>query len=370
MQFEKEHPDIQIKYVIQNDTHYKRSIQNWLTQIKGLDVLYWQAGLRLNQIAAQGLLEPLDELWQAQRWQEHFPKGIQAIIRQDEHFYGLPYSYYQWGFYYKKSLFSQLGITVPQTWMEFISVCEKLKASGVTPIVVGGKGKWPAASWFDYLNLRINGLAFHQQLMKGHIPYTDTRVSNVLYKWKQLIDLRYFIPTMNDKNWTEVLPYIYRDIAGMTLLGNFAEQHIADKSSDDIAFFRFPEINPNIPLYEETPIEIFVMPKNAQHKAAAKVFLTFVGRADIQESLNNELGYIAPHNQAKKNSFYESYLNIEMKANDNGLAQYFDRDTAELMSIEGVKILSAFLSNADVELTALNLEKIRLQAFADDLVQH
>lgn len=369
IEFEKQHPDIHINYLSQNDNHYKHSIHQWLTQTKGLDVLYWQAGLRLNQIAAQGLLEPLDELWQAQHWQKHFPKGIQAIIRQDDHIYGLPYSYYQWGFYYKKSLFSQLNITAPQTWAEFITVCEKLKSSGVTPIVVGGKGLWPIASWFDYLNLRINGLAFHQQLMKGHIPYTDVRVRNVFSKWKQLIDLGYFIPTMNNKNWQEALPYIYRDIAGMTLLGNFAEQHIAKKRSDDIAFFHFPQIDQNIPLHEETPIEIFVIPKNAPNKAAAKLFLTFVGRPDIQESLNEELGYIAPHNQAKKNPYYDPHPNIEMKENNRGLAQYYDRDTAELMAIEGVKIMSAFLNNADVELTTHNLEEVRLQAFADDHVQ-
>ena len=58
-----------------------------------------------------------------------------------------------------------------------------------------------------------------------------------------------------------------------------------------------------------------------------------------------------------------------MKENNRGLAQYYDRDTAELMAIEGVKIMSAFLNNADVELTTHNLEEVRLQAFADDHVQ-
>tara|TARA_R110000772_G_scaffold110966_1_gene214589 strand:- start:2130 stop:3377 length:1248 start_codon:yes stop_codon:yes gene_type:complete len=369
-QFEQQHPSIRINYVVKGDRQYKNAMGVWLNQAQGLDVLYWQAGNRLNQFASQGLLEPLNELWREQNWQQHFPQGIQDTIRQNNTIYGLPFSYYQWGFYYKKSLFSRLKLKAPSSWGEFLAVCETLKSNGVIPIVVSGKDSWPVAAWFDYLNLRINGIAFHQQLMKGQIPYTDQRVRALFNTWKQLIDLGYFAPTIDNRNWQGALPYVYRDIAGMTLLGNFVEKHIAKVRSDDIAFFRFPQINVDMPLYEETPIEVFIIPKNAQHKQAAKQFLSFVGRPEVQEKLNQTLGYISPHLQAGKGSHYRPELGSKMIGNTNGLTQFFDRDTAALMSLDGIKIMSNFLTNVDVDITTQNLENVRLRAYPNANTTH
>ena len=41
--------------------------------------------------------------------------------------YGVPWGYYQWGVYYRKDLFDNLGLNVPQNWEEFKWVCAMLK---------------------------------------------------------------------------------------------------------------------------------------------------------------------------------------------------------------------------------------------------
>lgn len=50
-------------------------------------------------------------------------------------------------------------------------MCETLKNAGITPITIGAANKWTSAAWFDYLNLRINGLDYHQRLLQGEIPF-------------------------------------------------------------------------------------------------------------------------------------------------------------------------------------------------------
>ena len=92
-------------------------------------------------------------------------------------------------FFYRKDLFEKAGIkSEPKTWDEFLDACKKLKASGVAPIAVAARDSWTLAAWFDYLDLRINGNAFHQKLMAGEIPYTDPRVKKVYTAWKTLMD--------------------------------------------------------------------------------------------------------------------------------------------------------------------------------------
>lgn len=38
---------------------------------------------------------------------------------------GVPYTYYQWGVYYRKDLFEQHGVDVPGTWEEFLAAVFK-----------------------------------------------------------------------------------------------------------------------------------------------------------------------------------------------------------------------------------------------------
>lgn len=44
--------------------------------------------------------------------------------------------------YYNKKLFAKLGLSIPKTTDEFLAACDKIKAAGVDPIVVGGKDSW------------------------------------------------------------------------------------------------------------------------------------------------------------------------------------------------------------------------------------
>jgi raffinose/stachyose/melibiose transport system substrate-binding protein len=78
-------------------------------------------------------------------------KGWQLDGKQ----YGIPYDLHVVGFWYRKDLFQQAGITTPPTTMdELNSDVTKLKAAGIAPIAVGSKDQWPDAFWYDYFVLR------------------------------------------------------------------------------------------------------------------------------------------------------------------------------------------------------------------------
>ena len=41
--------------------------------------------------------------------------------------YALPYSYYQWGVYYRKDIFAKYGLGIPKSWGDFLYVSSTLK---------------------------------------------------------------------------------------------------------------------------------------------------------------------------------------------------------------------------------------------------
>ena len=113
------------------------------------------------------------------------------------------------------------GIEVPKTWDEFLAVGQKLNEAGVAPVAIGTKFLWTAAGWFDYLNMRINGLDFHLELMAGKVAYTDDRVKKVFQHWQQLLDNNFFIENHASYSWQEAQPFIFQGKAAMYLIGNF-----------------------------------------------------------------------------------------------------------------------------------------------------
>jgi raffinose/stachyose/melibiose transport system substrate-binding protein len=69
--------------------------------------------------------------------------------------YGLPYSVGIVGFWYRPDLFKQAGITgTPTSMDDLYADITKLKAAKITPIVVGGKDKWPDAFYWGYFAVR------------------------------------------------------------------------------------------------------------------------------------------------------------------------------------------------------------------------
>ena len=62
-------------------------------------------------------------------------------------------------FYYNKKLFEKAGVKAEdiKTWDDFLGAVKKLKAAGITPIVVGAGEKWPMHFYYSYLVMRIGG---------------------------------------------------------------------------------------------------------------------------------------------------------------------------------------------------------------------
>jgi multiple sugar transport system substrate-binding protein len=344
-QFKTENPDIEVSFNLFAREAYKTSIRQWLTSAAP-DVVFWYAGERMRYFVARQLLEDVSDLWNSD-WQRDLASSRAAVTVGGKQ-YGVPYSYYHWGMYYRKDLFEKAGIKQPpQTLDELREAGKKLKAQGITPLVLGSKALWPLAGWFDYLNLRLNGYEFHQQLMAGKVAYTDARVRATFALWKQLIDDGLFLPDHAAYDWQEAQPFMYHGKAAMVLMGNFASTTFPAAQVEQIGFFPFPQIDPKIARAEEAPIDTVHIPARAKNKKDARRFLQFVARADVQEMLNRELLQIPTHAQAKvaDNRFLQTGQAMLAKA--AATSQFYDRDTNSDMAPFGLNAFAEFMAHPE-----------------------
>ena len=84
--------------------------------------------------------------------------GVDAF-KVDGKVVGVPFEIGEVAFYYNKKLFEKAGVKAEdiKTWDDFLGAVKKLKAAGITPIVVGAGEKWPMHFYYSYLVMRIGG---------------------------------------------------------------------------------------------------------------------------------------------------------------------------------------------------------------------
>ncbi len=360
--FEAEHSDIQVKLNLFDHEAFKTSVRNFLST-EAPDVITWYAGNRMKVFVDLGLLEDVSDVWAAadlktQMASAHGPMTING--KQ----YGVPYTTYQWGIYYRKDIFEQHGVAPPQTWDEFLAACKTLKAAGVTPIAIGTKFLWTAAGWFDHLNLRINGLDFHIDLMDGKVPYTDPRVVAVFDRWQELVDGDYFIANHATYSWQEAQPFLIQGKAAMYLLGNFLVANMPAEAQAKMGYLRFPVIDPAVEKFEEAPIDSFHIPSKAKNKDAARKFLAFAAQPAQQSAMNQTLGQLPLHTQAEVKDDRFLQAGAAVLRDVRGLSQFYDRDTPPDMAKLGMEGFQEFMVKPERRDAILErLEKARQRIF-------
>ena len=348
------HPDLDIETTIIDREAYKTQIRNFLTA-DAPDVATWYAANRMRPYVSAGLFEDVSDLWQEPEIAENLAstKGAMTI---DGKQWGVPYSYYQWGVYYREDIFNELGLAEPTTWEEEKANCAKIVASGRACYTIGTKYLWTAGGWFDYLNLRTNGYDFHMALTQGEVEWTDDRVRAVFAKWRELIDMGAFIANHQTYSWQEALPFIVNGEATAYLMGNFsvAPMREAGLTDDKLDFYQFVEITPGIAKAEDAPTDTFHIPANAKNKEAAREFLRYVVSAENQTIINNgqNLGQLPVHAKAAidDDEFLRQGFEMLSRNSPGGVAQFFDRDAPAEMAkaaMEGFQEFMVFPDNLD-----------------------
>ena len=344
-EFKKANPDVDLKVAFVDEEAYKIQLPNWLSS-EAPDVVTWHNGERMAYYASRGLFEDLSADWAKNNWNETYASSKEASSYKGKQ-YAMPTVYYSWGMFYRKDLFQKAGIAgEPKTWAEFMEANKKLKAAGISPIAVGGRDAWTLAGWFDYLDLRINGYAFHQQLMNGEIAYTDPRVKKVYTTWKTLLDNKYFIDNPLSYDLDAAQPFVFQGKAAMMLMGTFIAKGFPPKQAAVMGYFQFPSIDPAIAGAEEGPIESLHIPSRAKNKVDARRFLAFVGTPAISAKLAEGLGSLPANSKSAPPEEPISRIGFDILSNTKGgIAQFYDRDMTKEMADEGMKGMQKFIND-------------------------
>lgn len=362
--FEKANPDVKVKINTFDHEGYKTSIRNFLTA-EAPDLATWYAGNRMAPFVNAGLFDDVSDVWAKEGLNDSF-KSASASMTIDGKKWGLPYTYYQWGVYYRKDIFAKLNIAEPKTWAELVKACETLKANKITPFAIGTKATWPTGGWFDYLDMRVNGYEFHMDLTAGKIPYTDKRVQAVFDKWDDLTKPGYYLANHASYQWQEALPAFVKGEAAMYLMGNFAVAPMkeAGLTEAQLGFMQFPEITKGLPKAEDAPTDTIHIPSKAKNKVDARRFMAYMAKPEVQAEVNGILGQLPVNKNAAVPK--DTYLKagFSMLSNAYALGQFYDRDAPAEMAKAGMDGFQQYMLRPQDRAEVLErLEKVRQRVY-------
>lgn len=340
--------DVQLDFY--SDISFKKHIKNWV-ELGTYDVLYWQAGKRLEQLIKKKDIVPLSDLLDLTNLKQQYRKNALAAVTYDERIYALPIGHYIWGFYYSKPIFDQLSLSPPTTWEEFQKVAFTLKKNGVTPLVQATGDHWPVLAWLDYIALNVGGVAYRQQLINGDFGASPSLDDKLLDAFSYLASNNLFFAANHDWRWDQTIPTIARKRAGMTLTGQFVESSIKSIADKEIGFFPFPIFDTNDDTFEIAPMEVLVVPTSSNNQTHVASLLEFIIGYMAIDGFSSQLDWLSVSKQFVANSEQSQRIDTAQVKVDKAtvLKQYFDRDATPEISLAWANaIITSFATgNAD-----------------------
>ncbi|MBN1964911.1 MAG: carbohydrate ABC transporter substrate-binding protein [Anaerolineae bacterium] len=358
------HPEMPVEQSIIAHEDFKQAIRAYLTADPAPDVLTWFAGNRARFFIDRGLIADISDMWYENGFDETYPAGFQALATVGDGIYFLPTSYYWWAVYYRPSIFEAAGVEAPiETWDDLLSACDVLHEAGYAPFTIGTRYRWTAAAWFDYINMRVNGPQFHIDLMLLQESYTDERVLAVFDYWNQLFEHNCFIEDPAAYTWQEALDFMAQGEAAMYLMGGFILDSYPDELEEDLDFFRFPIIDPEMPIGEDAPTDGYFVAANARNLEGAMDFMAFLGSQEVQQLVYEELGRLPTRIDADLSAAPEHIRQgAALIQGADYVAQFYDRDTTPEMADAGMDAMMAFWENPeDIQYLLEELETTRVR---------
>jgi multiple sugar transport system substrate-binding protein len=310
------------------------------------DVWTWFAGYRMQFFAERKLAYPVSDVWQTIG--PNFSEALKAASTgSDGQQYFVPFYYYHWAVFYRKSVFEERGYQPAKTWDEFKALLEQVKKDKLVPIAFADRDGWPAMGTFDYLNMRINGYDFHINLMAGKESWEDPKIKQVFEHWREI--LPYHQEGALGRTWQEAGQSLAQKKSAMYVLGMFVGQQFEDADREDLDFFPFPEINSEFGQDSvEAPIDGFMLSKAPKNLDGSKKLLEYLGSAEAQQAyLGSDPNNIATNNKADTSKYSEIQKKAaELVAGASHISQFLDRDTRpDFASTVMIPSLQDFLKN-------------------------
>lgn len=286
-EFQKIHPHITVNFRSFKSTEYNTILTNALTAGTGVDILQLRPYAGAASIADAGYLLPIDDVPGVAAIPQPY---LDAARGEDGKVYGVPLFINSAVIFYNKQLFEEHGLQTPQTWEEFLQVCEALQQKGIIPVAQAGKAAYLLSYTHNVIGTSaFGGEEYVQKLLSGEAKFTDAEFTESIKRMNDLVP--YFPPDFVAIDDKDAQALFYTGKAAMYINGSHRLE-------------TFENLNPDLQIDilpalakekgGETPMINWVdgsygIAKATKHPEEAKAFIQFLASKEFGQMFSDEL---------------------------------------------------------------------------------
>jgi len=166
--YEELHPDVRVRITVvpqQYETWIRTRFAGGGDQVPDIYNVNYTIGYE-----SQGRLVFLDEYlndinpYTGERWIDGLDEPLINRYKWAGKIFSIPLDFVDIGIFYNKEIFDEVGVEIPETWEEFMEVCEAIKQAGFVPVAMAADAE---AFWTSSLGwlVRLLGDAYIRDLV-------------------------------------------------------------------------------------------------------------------------------------------------------------------------------------------------------------
>ena len=167
----------------------------------------------------------------------------QYLSRIDGNIYVVPYKVQVGGVWYNKDMFAERGYEVPETWEEFVAICDGFLAEGITPNVMGLKDGWLHVVPFGCLgaaDLLSKDQNWPAKRMAGEVSFSDPEFVGVMEKFSKLMN-EYNVSDKSSMTYEQSNTSFFNGDVPMYIMGSWAQGMDINHEHDfEVGYFPIP----------------------------------------------------------------------------------------------------------------------------------
>ncbi|MEK3914350.1 extracellular solute-binding protein [Paenibacillus sp. FSL H7-0331] len=240
-------PDIKIEAQDIPSAQYRTKLRTEAAGNSMPDMFILFPGIEMDPYIDAKVLMPLDEIMDT--WKNILPAQALAGYNVDGKQYAIPTKMtFVDIVYYHKDMLAKVGYNqFPKTYTELLDLVKKLKASGVVPIGIGNKNRWPLQSTvLSTVEDRIAGTEFLTKVKQGQAKFTDPDFIKSLAVFDELNKLEAFNADLNTMDEVQQQDYFLQKKAAITMTSSTIDTKFRvsnPEGGDNIGVALFPTID-------------------------------------------------------------------------------------------------------------------------------
>lgn len=364
--YEEQNPDVNIDMQVVSNDPFKEKIKIMLGSENAPDVFFTWPGEFTNRFIRAGQVMDITP-YMEDGWGDELIDSVVEPFKYEDKIYGAPYRLDAKVFVYNKKIFEEVGVEEPKTFDEFLTVLDKIKEAGYTPIAFGNNAPWAVSHYIGQLNAYCVPYDEYQEDLdpkKGDFSHPGYELA--LEKYSQLTP--YFNDNANSIRHDEARTTLFNGQSAMMYLEIIEIPTIESEAPDEFKNNYDVFVMPEIPEGEGDPNALlgypegFVISSNTDHPEEAVKFLRYLTGKEVGQKEAQDLGFVnGVKNVVSEGDIKDSIYNTtQLVLETERLVNWFDSSLhAEIWSVAGSELQKL---TDDVTTPEDAIERIREEA--------